>query len=458
MNRFRAIDRDTEFLFPPSVQEWLPEGHFARYVVDVVEQFDLSELEAEYSRGGKLAYHPAMLLALLIYGYATGVHSSRKLERATYDSVAFRYVAGNQHPDHDTIAAFRRRFGPQFKAVFMQVLQIARANQLTRFGTVSLDGTKINANASRHSALSYGHATRIEAQLQAEIEEMVALAEAADQAELPDELDLPAEIQRREDRLAKIAEAKAEIDARARVRHEKDQAAYEEKQRKRAEKARKTGKKPRGRGPKPPSGPRPDDKDQVNLTDPESRIMPVRGKGFDQCYNAQGAVDTESMLLLAVAVTDQPNDKEQVAPMLDALEEMLPEGTAAPTLIADAGYCSDANLALCEDRGTDALMAVGRESHHPAWRERFMEPGPLAEDASRTEQMARRLKTKAGRAVYRLRKQTVEPVFGIIKAQMGFRMFSLRGLKAVNEEWTLAGLAWNLKRMGTMQGWSVCWT
>jgi transposase len=458
MSRFRPVDRDTDFLFPPSVQEWLPEGHFARYVVDVVEQFDLSELEAGYSRGGKPAYHPAMLLALLIYGYATGVHSSRKIERATYDSVAFRYIAGNQHPDHDTIAAFRRRFGAQVKAVFMQVLQIARANQLTRFGTVSLDGTKISANASRHSALSYGHASRIEAQLQAEIDEMLELAERADQTDLPDGLDLPAEIRRREARIEKIAEAKAEIEARARARHEKEQAAYEEKLRRRAETTRKTGQKPRGREPEPPRGPEPEDKGQVNLTDPESRIMPVRGKAFDQCYNAQGAVDTESMLLLAVAVTDQPNDKEQVAPMLDALEEMLPEGTPAPTLIADAGYCSETNLARCEARGTDVLMAVGRESHHPAWRERFEEPAPLDAEASRIEQMAHRLKTKAGRELYRLRKQTVEPVFGIIKAQMGLRMFSLRGLKAVAEEWTLAGLAWNLKRMGAMQGWSVCWT
>lgn len=458
MSRFRPVDRDTDFLFPPSVQEWLPEGHFARYVVDVVEQFDLSALETQYGRGGKLAYHPSMLLALLIYGYATGVHSSRKLEQATHDSVAFRFVAGNQHPDHDTIASFRRRFGAEFKEVFMQVLQIARANQLTRFGTVSLDGTKINANASRHSALSYGHASRIEAQLQAEIEEMVELAEAADQAELPDGMSLPAEIQRREDRLEQIAAAKAELEARAQVRHEKEQADYEEKLRKRADRARETGKKPRGRDPKPPPGAAPNEKDQVNLTDPESRIMPVRGKGFDQCYNAQGVVDTDSMLLVAVSVTDQPNDKEQVAPMLDALEETLPEGTPAPTLMADSGYFSDANLALCEERGIDALIAVGRESHHPAWRDRFTEPAPLEEDASRAERMSHRLKTQAGKAIYRLRKQTVEPVFGIIKAQMGLRAFSLRGLKAVNEEWTLAGLCWNVKRMGAMQGWSVCWT
>lgn len=458
MSRFRPVDRDTDFLFPPSVQEWLPEGHFARYVVDVVDQFDLGDLVADYGRKGKRAYHPAMLLGLLIYGYATGVVSSRKIERATYDSVAFRYVAGNQHPDHDTIAQFRRRFGPQFKAIFMQVLQIARANQLSRFGTVSLDGTKIKANASRHSALSYGHAKRIEAQLQGEIDEMMALAEAADQAETPDGMDLPEEIRRREDRLRKIAEAKTEIEARAREAHEHAQAEYDAKVRKREEDAQRTGKKPRGRAPKPPTGPAPDDKAQVNLTDPESRIMLTRGKSFEQCYNAQGIVDTESMLLVALGVTDQASDRRQVEPMLDALNETLPSEGAAPCLTADAGYVSEANLALCEARGVDALIAVGRDGHHPSWRERFTEPAPLEGEVSRTERMAHRLKTHAGRATYRLRKQTVEPVFGIIKAQMGLRSFSLRGLEAVREEWTLAGIAFNVKRMGSMQGWSVQWT
>ena len=226
MSRFRSISRDTEFLFPPSVQDWLPESHLARYVVDVVEQLDLNTLEEAYAGRGKQAYHPALLLGLLIYGYATGVYSSRKIERATYDSLAFRFIAANQHPDHDTIANFRTRFGGEFQAVFLQVLKIARANQLSRFGTVSLDGTKIRANASRHRALSYGRAEQIEAQLKAEIDEMLALAEAADNGEIPDGVDLPAEIQRRADRLSAIAAAKAEIEARARERAEQERLEY----------------------------------------------------------------------------------------------------------------------------------------------------------------------------------------------------------------------------------------
>jgi len=458
MDRFRSTDRETSFLLPPSVQDWLPQGHLARYVVDIVEQLDLRELEAQYVRGGRKAYHPSMMLALLIYGYATGVYSSRKIERATYDSIAFRFVAGNQHPDHDTIAHFRRRFGRHLEGLFRQVLKIAHANRLTQFGTVSLDGTKINANASRHSALSYGHANRIEAQLKAEVEEMLALAEAADQSDLPDGMDLPAEIARREDRLRRIAEAKAEIEARAEQAHERAQAAYEEKLARRAEQERRGGRKPRGREPKPPTGPAPKDKDQVNLTDPESRIMPVRGKGFDQCYNAQAAVDTESMLVVAAFVTDQSNDVRQVEPMLAALEESLPDGTGMPACLADAGYFSEANLELCESAGVDALIAVGRESHHPDWRSRFTEPQALADDACRTERMVHRLKSSAGRALYNLRKHTVEPVFGVMKTQMGLKMFSRRGLQAVNEEWTLASLSWNVRRMGAMQGWSVRWT
>ena len=218
MGRFRPIDRNTDYLLPPSVQDWLPESHLARYVVDVVEGLDLSELERAYAGRGSAAYHPALLLSLLIYGYATGTHSSRKIERATYDSLAFRFIACDQHPDHDTLALFRRRFGEQFAAIFVQVLQVARENQLSRFGTVSLDGTKVHANASKHSALSYGHAEKIEAQLKAEVQEMLELAEAADQSSVPDGVSLPDEISRREERLAAIAQAKARIEARARER------------------------------------------------------------------------------------------------------------------------------------------------------------------------------------------------------------------------------------------------
>ncbi|MBP6763279.1 MAG: IS1182 family transposase [Thauera sp.] len=447
---FHPIDRDTDYLLPPSVQEWLPEAHLARYVVDVVEGLDLSALERAYAGRGTDAYHPAMLLSLLIYGYATGTFSSRKLERATYDSLAFRYIACNRHPDHDTLAVFRKRFGQEFQSAFVQVLEIARENQVSRFGTVSLDGTKIHANASRHSALSYGHAEKIEAQLQAEVKALLALAEAADQAEVPEGVNLPEEIKRREDRLAAIAAAKAKIEARAQQRFAREQAEYEAKMATRAAKTKATGKKASGKPPQPPeSGARADD--QINLTDEASRIMKVAGGGFEQCYNAQAVVDTESMLILAPHVTQASNDKEQVEPMVEKVRAN-PEGLDRPTTwLADTGYYSEKNVSVCVAAGIEPLIAVKRDEHHPGWRERFTEPAPLADEATAVETMKHKLKTRAGRAAYGLRKQTVEPVFGIIKSVMGFRQFLLRGLENVQNEWTLVCLAWNLKRMAVLR-------
>jgi transposase len=447
---FKPIDRDTDYLLPPSVQEWLPKAHLARYVVDVVEGLDLSALERAYAGRGSDAYHPATLLSLLIYGYATGTFSSRKIERATYDSLAFRYIACNRHPDHDTLATFRKRFGKEFESAFVQVLEVARENQLSRFGTVSLDGTKIHANASRHSALSYGHCEKIEAHLKAEVQELLALAEAADQSAVPDGVSLPDEITRREDRLAAIATAKAKIEARAKERFEQEQAEYETKMATRLAKETATGKKPRGKIPKPPeSGPRAED--QINLTDEESRIMKVAGGGFEQCYNAQAVVDTESMLILAPHVTQATNDKEQVKPMVEKVQAN-PEGLNRPeTWLADTGYYSEKNVAMCVAADIDPLIAVKRDEHHPGWRERFTEPAPLADDASLVETMKHKLKTRVGRAAYALRKQTVEPVFGIIKSVMGFRQFLLRGLENVQNEWTLVCLAWNLKRMAVLR-------
>jgi len=450
MSRFRPIDRETDYLLPASVQDWLAESHLARYVVDVVEALELSELERAYAGRGSDAYHPALLLSLLIYGYATGTHSSRKIERATYDSLAFRFIACDQHPDHDTLASFRRRFGKEFAAIFVQVLQVARENQLSRFGTVSLDGTKIQANASRHNALSHGHAEKLEARLKAEVQEMLKLAEAADRSAVPEGVELPAEIKRREERLAAIAAAKAKIEARAQERFEREQAEHQAKLAKRQAKEAATGKKSGGKPPAPPAaGPRADD--QVNLTDEDSRIMKVAGGGFEQCYNAQAAVDAESLLVLAPHVTQAGNDKEQVAPMVAQIRS-LPEGLNQPdSLLADTGFYSEKNVELCKKAAIEPLVAVGREGHHPDWRERFEEPAPLTGLASHVAQMKRALKTKAGRAAYALRKQTVEPVFGIIKSVMGFRQFLLRGLENVQAEWTLVCLAWNLKRMAVLR-------
>ena len=318
MSKFRPVDRDTGFLMPPSVDEWLPRKHLARFVVDVIASLDLRAMVGRYRGSGEASYHPTILLGILVYGYATGVFSSRKLERATHDSVAFRFVAANQHPDHDTIAAFRRRYLKAIEKLFVQVLMLAREMGVLKMGTLALDGTKIHANASRHSALSYEHAGKIEAQLQAEVAELMARAEAADQAELPDGMSIPDELARRERRLAEIARAQAIIEARAKERHAREQAEYEAKMAARATKTAATGRKPGGKPPAPPVE-SPGSTDQVNLTDEDSRIMPVPGGGFEQCYNAQAAVAAGSLLVVATDVVQATNDKQQIEPMLGKL-------------------------------------------------------------------------------------------------------------------------------------------
>ena len=253
MSNFRPIDRQTPYLLPPSVEDWLPERHLARFVVEIVDQLDLSAMSKAYRGSGSASYHPCLLVGLLVYGYATGVFSSRKLERATYNSVAFRFVAANQHPDHDTIAAFRRRFLKEIEALFVKILLLAREMGLLKLGTVGLDGTKVHANASKHSALSYEHAGKIEAQLKAEVAELMAKAEAADRADLPDGMSIPDELARREERLKKIAEAKAKIEARAKERYERELAEHEAKLAARKAKEKATGKKPGGKPPAPPA-------------------------------------------------------------------------------------------------------------------------------------------------------------------------------------------------------------
>jgi hypothetical protein len=370
------------------------------------------------------------------------VFSSRKLERATYDSVAFRFIAANQHPDHDTIAAFRRRFLQEIEGLFVQVLEVAREMGVLKMGPVALDGTKIHANASRHSALSYEHAGRIEAQLK--VAELLAKAEAADRADLPDGLSIPDELARREERLAKLAGARAKIEARARERFERERAEHEAKLAARDAKAAATGRKPRGKPP-PTEGPLP--ADQINLTDEQSRIMPVAGGGFEQCYNAQAAVAAGSLLVVAADVVQAPNDKRQLAPMLGKLA-VLPEDLGQPeTLLADTGYFSAANVEACQTAGIAPLIALGREGHHPSLSERFAEAPPAPDDPTPVEAMAHRLKTLEGRKLYAQRKHIPEPVFGIIKSVLGFRQFLLRGLDHVRGEWNLVTMAWNLKRM-----------
>ncbi len=447
---FVPIDRDTPYLLPPSVQDYLPEDHLARFVAEMVDQLDMSALLGVYAGRGKKPYHPAMLVSVLFYGYATGTFSSRKLEKATYDSIAYRYLCANTHPDHDTIASFRKRFLKELEGFFVEILLLGQAMGLVKLGTVSLDGTKIKANASRHKALSWAHAERLEAQLQAEVEELMRLAEAADNTPVPEEMDIPEELARREQRLAKIAEAKAEIEARAQARFEGEQADYEEKLARRKAKQERTGKKPGGRPPAPPSA-EPQAKDQVNLSDEQSRIMPSH-EGFVQSYNAQAGVDADTHLIIAHHLSQQPNDKQEVAPALERLEA-LPEALGqVDTLLADSGYFSEANVKCCEAEGITPYLAKDRQSHNEPLHERFGADPPEPVQPNSVEAMAHRMRTGHGKGVYARRKATVETVFGIIKNVLGFRQFSLRGLEAVTGEWSLVCIGWNLKRLHALQG------
>jgi transposase len=451
MSNFRPINRDTGFLLPPSVDEWLPQRHLARFVVEVIDGLDLSELVKAYRGSGSASYHPAMLLGLMVYGYATKTFSSRAVERATYDSVAFRFIAGNEHPDHDTIATFRKRFLPQIQALFVEVLQLARTMGMLKLGTVALDGTKVHANASRHSALSYGHAKKLEKQLKKEVQQLLRLAEQADGVNTPDGMSIPEELERRELRLAAIAAAKAKIEARAEERLEREQAEHQSKLAARAEQEKRTGKKPRGRPPEPPTG-GVQDKDQVNLTDDDSRIMKVAGGGFDQCYNAQAVVATGSMLIVATDVTQAANDKGQLLPMIKRLQGLPKELGRAKRILADSGYLSERNVEQCAAAKIEPLIATGRTPHHVGWKQRFAAAAKSPPDsATPLQKMAYRLKTPRGRKLYALRKQTPEPVFGIIKSVMGYRQCLLRGLESVKGEWNLVTMSWNIKRMFALQ-------
>jgi transposase len=446
MGRFVPVDRQTHYMFAPSVQEWLPEDHLARFVVEVLEQTDLSALERAYAGRGSAAHHPQVLLGLLIYGYAIGVFSSRAIERATYDSVAFRYVAANTHPDHDTIASFRRRFGAQVREVFLQVLLLAQQMKLLKLGTVALDGTKLKANASRHKALSWSHAQRLEEQLNQEVNRLLAQAERADGQERNQSMDLPGEIARREQRLEAIRAAKAQIEQRARERFAREQAAYEAK-RQRREAQRQAGKKPRGVEPKPPEpGARP--QDQVNLTDADSRIMPMADGGFDQAYNAQIAVDIDSLLIVGSGLTQATVDQHQLEPMLEQLGKLPQSLGQVDALLADAGYCSKANVETCVQHKIEPLISMHRERHHLPLEQRFAaDAPPPGLDADSMTWMAWVLSTKLGRARYARRKSTVEPGIGIIKRVMRFRQVLLRGLAKVSAEWNLVALAYNVRRL-----------
>ena len=447
--KFKTVDYEEILDLKVSLRDVLPFDHLARFVVRVVAQLDLTPILCQYSALGAPPYAPEILLALLFYGYATGVFSSRKIEKATFESIPFRFIAGNLHPDHDTIADFRKTFLPEIQALFAEILLLAREAGQLELGNISLDGSKIHADASKSKAVSYKRLLELKTLLQQEVQELLALGEQADQAELPEGLKVEEEIALRQQRLANLTRAEAILEARAQERYEAELAEYEAKKRAREEKAQQTGRKPRGRDPQPPS-PGAGDKDQYNFTDPDSRIMKnSNNKGFDQHYNAQIAVDQESFLIVANLLSNHPNDYAEMEPTLDAIPAALGTPRAAAM---DNGYFSQANVTKCEKRGIEPLVATGRESHHRSWKDYFAElSAPPPEDASLTVKMAHKLQTEVGQVIYRLRKCTVEPVIGIVKEVLGFRQFSLRGLKAAAGEWALVCIAFNLKRLHKLQ-------
>ena len=456
---FLPDDVNQSLLFPPSLHDWLREGHLARFLV--VSALDLSAIYASYEAGdgrGLSAYAPAMMLRVLLYGYATGVYSSRKMEAKTYDDVAFRYLSADAHPDHATLAAFRKRHLEALAGLFTQALLLCEKAGLVKLGHVSIDGTKIKANAGKHKAMSYARMGETEQRLKAEIEALLQQAEDVDAAEdarygkgqRGDEL--PAELARRESRLKKIAWAKAELEQEAREKAERERSEAETKLAARRERQERTGKKMGGREPSvpDPEQAKPEAKAQRNFTDPESRIMPDgANKGsFLQGYNAQAAVDAKAQVIVAAEVTQETNDNRQLLPMLGQVQRNL--GRQPDAASADAGYWSEDNATDRSVAGIDLHIATGREKH-----EQTIETvgGPPPDGATAKEAMRHKLRTEAGRSIYKMRKAIIEPVFGQIKERRGFRRFSLRGLDNVRREWKLVCLTSNLLKL-FVSGWT----
>jgi transposase len=448
-----AYPVDQQFLMPPSLRDWLPEGHLALFVSDVVDSLDLSAVFAAYEQGdgrGMPPYHPRMMMKVLVYAYCSGRFSSRRIERATHEDVAVRVLAVNLHPDHDSIAAFRKRHKAAFEALFVQVLLMAQQMGLVKLGHVALDGTKVKANASKHKAMSYLRMCETEKRLLGEVE---ALTAAAEQADADDDArhgkgkrgdELPAELRRRTDRLQKIAQAKAALEQQARERAEADAQEARRKLAERAENEAQTGKKTAGRVPQVPDAAAavPEPKAQRNFTDPESRIMlDGASKGFEQAYNAQAAVDGEHQIIVAAAVTQDANDKRQLVPMMGRVAENLGQMPTATS--ADSGFFSEAAVTHPTLAGTDLHVPPDRHKHGKPL------PDPAGDPTAMTtaDRMRKKLAAAPGRELYKMRKAIVEPVFGQIKQARGFRRFSLRGLTNVAAEWFLVCLTHNLLKI-----------
>jgi transposase len=446
--RFVNIDHATPMLLPPDLRDWVPAGHMVHFIMDAVAELDLSRARVNQRGTGDAQYPPSMMLGLLIYCYATGTFASRRIETLTHENVAVRFLCADTHPDHDSICKFRRENKELLADSFHGVLELAARLKVLRVGeiTVAVDGTKILANASKHSAVSHGHAVEQMKLAGEQIAELLAKAEDADSTPLQDGLSVPEEIKRREARVARLKQAREVMEERAKERLAQEKAEHEAKLAARRAKEDATGRKAPGKEPAPPQE-GPQDKDQYNFTDPESRIMKTGG-AFQQCYNAQAAVEVESMLVVGQHVTDAPNDKEQLRPALAAVSPVA--GTVGKVLV-DNGYYGEAAVLTIEDggKGPAVYAATGRQRHgrSVAELEKHDDPPAPPPGATVAEVMEHRLRTKDGKALYGLRKQTVEPVFGIIKEALGFRRFLLRGRDKVNLEWTLVTTAYNLKRL-----------
>lgn len=446
--RFKPYDPDQLYLLPPDMREWLPDGDLVYFILDTVNALDLRAITASYNNGegGQPAYHPRMMVALLLYAYCLGVPSSRKIEQATYHSVAFRVLTGDQHPDHDTIATFRKRHLKALSALFVQVLRLCQRAGLVKLGHVALDGTKVKANASKHKAMSYGRMVKKQKELKRDVRCLLKEAEGCDAKE--DALygkgkkadELPRELRFRQSRLKKIQEAMKALEEEAL----KEAAEKEKEQKENNDRPR------RGRPAKPPSK-KPSDKKQRNFTDPESRIMKDSvTKGFEQSYNCQSAVDEKAQIIIAAQVTQQENDKEQVEPMINAIKKNI-DGNKPKRLSADAGYFSEQNCKTLAKAKIDAYVATKKKRHkkqHPDQAPK----GRIPNNATIKERMERKLTTQKGQMVYGKRKHIVEPVFGQIKEVRGFRRFSLRGLSNVAAEWDIICLTHNILKL-FRSGW-----
>jgi transposase len=438
---YRDWSTDQTYLFPPSPHDWLPEGDLVYFLLDTVATLDLAPIFAHYERElrGQPPFHPRMMVALLLYCYATGTRSSRKIMRRCHVDVACRAIVGEDIPDFRTISDFRKLHLARLEALFVEVLKLCALAGLAKVGTIALDGTKVKANASRHKAMSYDRMKAEEERLKQEIAKLLADAEATDDAEDlqhgPDRHgeELPDELARRQSRLAKIRGAKTLLEERARIE------AAEEAARRQAE-----GKSP----PKvPPAEAVPDPKDQINFTDPESRIMKASNKGWDQCGNAQ-AVTNEHQIILAADVTDQANDVRQAVPMVDQTRANLDAAgvkDAIKAALGDAGYYSETNATDLEQRGIEAYLATERLKHHE--KVASAPRGRIPKGLSAKQRMARKLRTKKGRAMYAKRKGMIEPIFGQLKQALGFRQFSMRGLASKRGEWRLMATVHNLLKL-----------